>query len=279
MCLHAVQVEHVGALAMGYAQQIPDRPGIPLSPPEKDRIDTNTVKPRRRSWVMAAKHIHARLDARLGNSAIEWWVSLYRGESAVRMELRINFGERFRLLQMPIDLAQAPDGWTDGIADGATNRIPSPSEWPFLDWSRLSAGGAAIALTTTDLYSHSVNDRLWQLTLLRSPKMAWGGGEPRTYAGRDHHTDQGVHRFALTLHLGAAAGEESVAAAVSQAADPLVVLDRYEGMNRPAWGPVPPRGLWGPAMLRNFEAGRVSETDAQGKPGGLFRRPGHDYQG
>lgn len=220
----------------------------------------------------------ARLDARLGDTAIEWWVSLYRGESAVRMELRINFGERFRLLQMPIDLAQAPDAWTDGIADGAIDRTPSLTEWPFLDWSLLNAG-TAIALTTTDLYSHSINDRLWQLTLLRSPKMAWGGGEPQIYAGRDHHTDQGVHRFALTLHLGEGAGEESVAAAVSEAANPLVVFDRYEGMDRPAWGPVPPRGLWGPAMLRNLAAGRISETETQEVPGGLFRRPGHDYAG
>src|SRR5688572_8762114 len=143
---------------------------------------------RRGTWRLEEKgplRVRARLDARLGNTAIEWWVSLYAGESAVRMELRINFGERFRLLQMPIDLA-APvvrqahhEGWTDGIAEGAAQREPSPAEWPFLDWSRLSVGGTPVALITTDLYSHSVDGKLWQLTLLRSPKMAWGGGEPQ----------------------------------------------------------------------------------------------------
>jgi alpha-mannosidase len=222
--------------------------------------------------------VRVRLGARLGNSAIEWWVSLYRAESTVAMELRINFGERFRLLQLGLSLPSDATAWTDGIADAAVSREPSPVEWPFLDWSRLRAGKADLALTTTDIYSHSVNERLWQLTLLRSPKMAWGGGQPQTYAGRDHHSDQGVHRFAFTLGFGDAATPDAVAAAVARNADPPVIFDRYEGMNRPAWGPVPPRGLWGPAMLRNLAAGRVSDPDPE-VAGGLFRRPGHDYAG
>ena len=108
-----------------------------------------------------------------------------------------------------------------------------------------------------------------------------GGGEPQVYAGRDHHTDQGVHRFALTFNFGEAASGDGISAALARATDPLVVFDRYEGMNRPAWGPVPPRGLWGPAMLRNLERGRVAEPDTseQEEQGGLFRRPGHDYAG
>jgi alpha-mannosidase len=236
----------------------------------------------RGTWRLEEKgplRVRARLDARLGNSAIEWWVSLYRGESAVRMDLRVNFGERFRLLQMPMDLAASAESWIDGIAQGSSRRRPSPSEWSFLDWARLEVDGTAIALVTTDIFSHSVNDRLWQLTLLRSPKMAWGGGEPQTYAGRDHHADQGVHDFALTLNLGPAASEEGTAATLAGSIDPPVVFDRYEGMSRPAWGPVPPRGLWGPAMRRNLQAGRVEDTSPQEAPGGLFKRPGHDYAG
>lgn len=220
-----------------------------------------------------------RLTARLGHSAIEWWISLYRGRSSVAMELRINFGERFRLLQLPIALAGDVEGWTDGIAGAGIVREPSPAEWPFQEWSRLSVGGTGVALTTSDIYSHSLDGRLWQLTLLRSPKMAWGGGEPPVYAGRDHHTDQGMHQFALGLHLGAAVSDDEVADALARSTDPLIVFDRYEGMNRPAWGPVPPRGLWGPAMLRNLEAGRVSGPDPDGAAGGLFKRPGHDYAG
>jgi hypothetical protein len=60
---------------------------------------------------------------------------------------------------------------------------------------------------------------------------------------------------------------------------PPVVFDRYEGMNRPGWGPIPPRGLWGPAMQRNLDAGRVADPEPEAGPGGLFKRPGHDYAG
>jgi alpha-mannosidase len=223
--------------------------------------------------------VRARLTARLGHSAIEWWISLYRGQSTVAMELRINFGERFRLLQLPISLGADAEGWTDGIAGARIARESSAVECPFQEWSRVRVGGTDVALTTSDIYSHSVDGRLWQLTLLRSPKMAWGGGEPPIYAGRDHHTDQGVHNFALNLHLGTGASDDAVADALVRSSDPLVVFDRYEGMNRPAWGPVPPRGLWGPAMVRNLEAGRVSDPDPEAEGGGLFKRPGHDYAG
>ena len=69
-----------------------------------------------------------------------------------------------------------------------------------------------------------------------------------------------------------------LALAARREAQPLVVFDRYEGMNRPAWGPVPPRGLWGAAMLRNLADGRVADPGEEGQ-GGLFKRPGQDYAG
>jgi alpha-mannosidase len=230
------------------------------------------------AWIVEETgplRVRARMDARLGTSRLRLTVSLCRGEAALHAGIEINFDERHALLQMPVALAAAPSDWTDGIADGHVRRDPSPAEWPFLGWSRLRVGGTDLALLTSDIYSHSVDGPLWQPTLLRSPRMAWGGGNPTPYAGHDHHTDQGCHRFAFTLHLAENLPEADLATTLRQAAQPLVVFDRYEGMGRPAWGPVPPRGLWGPAMLRNVADGR--ETDpGQNAAGGLFNRPGQD---
>ena len=203
--------------------------------------------------------VRARLDGRIRDTRVQWTVSLYRGESRVHIELEVNFDERFSLLQMPIDLAAVPSRWTDGIAGAHVDRQASRSEWPFLGWSRLRVGELDIGLVTNDVYSHSVDGRAWQPTLLRSPKMAWGGGRPATYAGRDQHTDQGVHRFAIALVLGDELATDDLTEAAQRQAQPLIVFDRYEGMDRPAWGPVPPRGLWGPAMLRNVARGRVAD--------------------
>jgi alpha-mannosidase len=179
---------------------------------------------------------------------------------------------------MPVRLADRPSRWVDGIAGGRIARAFSPTEWPFLGWSRLTVGNTDIGLVTSDAYSHSVNGPIWQPTLLRSPKMAWGGGQPATYAGRDHHTDQGVHDFRFELWFARSLRDDDLALAVRRQAQPLVVFDRYEGMDRPAWGPVPPRGLWGPAMLRNVAEGLIADP-GQARPGGLFKRPGTDYSG
>lgn len=54
----------------------------------------------------------------------------------------------------------------------------------------------------------------------------------------------------------------------------LVVFDRYEGMDRPAWGPVPPRGLWGAAMLRNVTEGLVADPGL-GRPGRSLQTAWH----
>jgi alpha-mannosidase len=217
--------------------------------------------------------VRARLDSRIRDTRVRWTVSLCRGESRVHIDLEVNFAERFSLLQLAIDLAAEPSRWTDGIAGAHVDRQASPSEWPFLGWSRLRVGQLDVGLVTNDVYSHSVDGHAWQPTLLRSPKMAWGGGLPATYAGRDHHTDQGVHRFDIALVLGADLAADDLIEAARRQAQPLIVFDRYEGMNRPAWGAVPPRGLWGPAMLRNLAEGRVADP-GPGDGGGLFKRPG-----
>jgi alpha-mannosidase len=222
--------------------------------------------------------VRARLDGRLRYSRVRWSVSLCRGEATVYLDLEVNFDERFTLLQMPIRFAATPASWTDGIAGAHVERQPSPTEWPFLGWSRLRVGDIDIGLVTNDAYSHSVDGSVWQPTLLRSPKMAWGGGEPAVYAGRDYHTDQGVHHFAFQLWFAPRLTEADLARAARRQAQPCVVFDRYEGMTRPAWGPVPPRSLWGPAMLRNLAEGRVAEPAPDGGHG-LFKRPGRDEAG
>ena len=175
----------------------------------------------------------------------------------------------------------APTRWTDGLAGGHVEREPGPAEWPFLGWSRLRVGQQPTsALVTNDAYSHSVDGRRWQPTLLRSPKMAWGGGRPPTYAGRDHHTDQGVHRFAFDAPLRPRSSEADLAPPLAAPAQPLVVFDRYEGMDRPAWGPVPPRGLWGPADAAQRRRRPASPDPGQEPPGGALQpaRP-DDYAG
>lgn len=197
-----------------------------------------------------------RAEGWLGRSWICWTLTLHRDDPRLRIDLDIAFNERFALLQMPIHLA-AVDRWTDGLAGGQVEREPSPVEWPLQGWSRVIVGGRAVALITADAYSLSLDDRCWQWTLLRAPRMAWGGGNPDIYGGRDWHTDQGSHSFHFVMQVGAGLEDESLHTATRQQAQAPIVFDRYEGLNRPPWGNSPPRRLWTAAEQRARASGQM----------------------
>jgi alpha-mannosidase len=222
-----------------------------------------------------------RLDGTLGDSRVSWTLILHRDDPRLRMHLDVNFNERFRLLQMPFHLAGTPARHTDGLPGGHLQRAPGPAEWPVQGFSRVEAGGHHLALVTADAYSLSLDGDLWQWTLLRSPKMAWGGGEPLVYAGRDRHTDQGHHVFGFVLLAGDRLDEDTLRAEARRQAQPLVVFDSYEGMDRPPWGNSPPRGLWLEAEERAFADGRVPELARNAQVGAarpLFMRAEHDRE-
>ena len=225
--------------------------------------------------------VRARLDGRLGNSRVRLTVSLCRGEPAVRVELEVNFDERYTLLQMPVALAGAGARWTDGIADGHVDRSSGARPSGRSSAGR-GSGSAALDLGVRDhdCYSHSVDGD--DLAADAAPQSAHGLGRRRP---ADLCRPRPAHRpgrppFRLHAPLRRPRCRSRPCRGAAPAApQPLVVFDRYEGMNRPAWGPVPPRGLWGPAMLRNVAEGRVADPGTD-EPGGLFKRPGHqDYAG
>jgi hypothetical protein len=105
--------------------------------------------------------------------------------------------------------------------------------------------------------------------------MAWGGGEPLVYAGRDQHTDQGQHVFDFVVHIGDRLEDDALRTAARQNGQPPILFDRYEGMDRPPWGNSPPRGLWLEAEERAFAEGQLPELKNSAKLGAarpLFAR-------
>ena len=198
-----------------------------------------------------------RSEGRLGRSSVRWTLTLHRDEPRIHIRVEVNFSERLKLLQMPVHLAALPTRRTDGLPGGHVERTASPTEWPVQGWSRVELADRHLALVTGDAYSLSLDGDRWQWTLLRSPKMAWGGGEPVVYAGRDQYTDQGPHTFDLVLCLEESLEETMLHTAARQQMQPLVVFDRYEGMDRPPWGNSPPRALWLGAVERALADGRM----------------------
>ena len=208
--------------------------------------------------------LRARLvsEFRMGHSAFRWTLSLHRGEPLVRVLLEVDFGERYRVLQMPVSLASPPGGWRASLAGGAVDRDCSPVEWPMHGWGRGVPGeGVGLAVITPDAYSASLDGEALTWSLLRSPRMAWSGkvvAEP--YGGRDFFTDQGRHALEFLIVPGT--GEELSDARLNGLAldmvRPPIVFDRYEGMNRPPWGDDPPRRMWTGAEQRARRDGRMT---------------------
>ncbi|MDQ3793476.1 MAG: hypothetical protein M3341_12790, partial [Actinomycetota bacterium] len=214
-------------------------------------------------WILEESgplRARVRAEGWLGRSAVRWTLTLHRDEPRLQVRVEINFGERFRLLQMPIHLSAPPALRTDGLPGGRVERASGPTEWPVQGWSRVEVGDRQLALVTGDAYSLSLDGDRWQWTLLRSPKMAWGGGEPVVYAGRDWHTDQGPHTFDFVLCVGESIDETVLRTAARQQMQPPIVFDRYEGMDRPPWGNSPPRALWLGAVERALVDGRMGHV-------------------
>lgn len=214
-------------------------------------------------WVIEEEgplRVRVRMEGWLNHSAIRWTLSLHRNDPCLRMQLEVNFAEKFSLLQLPIRLASPPESRIDGIAGGQIQRPLEPTEYPVqgYSWVRLP-GGSALALVTADAYSLSLEDNRWQWTLLRSPKMAWDGGMSDVYSGRDHHTDQGPHTFEFHLYAGKHLDTSTLHTNSRQQARLPLVFDRYEGMDRPPWKGVPPKRLWLPAEYRACRDGRIRE--------------------
>ena len=204
-----------------------------------------------------------RLVGRIGTSRLRWTLSLLRDDPRVFMKLEINFDERFRLLQMLFNLAQSPRDRVEGVMGGGVARGLSNVEWPVHGWSRLSLEDADVALVTNDAYSVSVDANRWQWTLMRSPRMAWGGGEPAIYAGREWFTDQGIHELDFELRVGPELFAGDLTRAARRRGQPVITFDRYEGMNRPSFGAVPPRGMWFAGMKRNLADGRIKDPGTE----------------
>jgi alpha-mannosidase len=171
------------------------------------------------------------------------------------------------MLQMPIHLAEAPTGWTSGLAGGHVRRSPGPDEMPFCGWDSVQSTGASLSLHTPDAYSSRLDGNVWQFSLLRSPLMAWTGDSGLTPSFSRRQSDQGWHDFHFILRLD----ESFDAARCDQISDhqakPPVVFDHYLGMNRPAWGNSPPRRLWTPDIPHARKLGHMKHLDAIAEQG------------
>jgi hypothetical protein len=117
-------------------------------------------------------------------------------------------------------------------------------------WSRLTFAERDLALLTADAYSASADQRTWQWTLLRTPRMAWPP-LPSDRKAAVRHTDQGEHRYSFRLLTAPSLPADDLDRLARAQQQPPISFSRYEHVSRPPWGDVPPRKLWTEGERRN----------------------------
>lgn len=216
------------------------------------------------NWIVEdSGPLRARIfaDQILGHSRIRIGITVYAGKPEVHLHLQVVFSERHTMLQMPIQLAGPPTGWTSGLAGGSVKRAPGPDEMPFCGWDSVQTADNSLSLHTPDAYSSRLHGDIWQFSLLRSPLMAWTGDSELTPAFSRRHSDQGWHDFHFILRVDELSDPIRCEQISDHQAKPPVVFDHYIGMNRPAWGNAPPRRLWTPDIPHARSLGHMKHLD------------------
>ena len=204
--------------------------------------------------------IRARLrgECQVGASRLRLTLSLGRENRQIEWRLEVNWNERYALLQMSAVGVAAIAERTDGLAGGGIVRAFDEFEHPFQKWSKFGE----MALISPDVYSVSALESGAQFSLLRASRMAWGGGDPEVFGGRETFTDQGFHVFA-GVFAGAEAPETLERDYRAMVRRPIV-FDRYEGLDRPPWGNSPRSALWTGAEQRARRDGQMPHLHDDG---------------
>jgi alpha-mannosidase len=201
-------------------------------------------------------------EQKIGNSMMRLAVTMYAGCPEIHLHLQVVFAERYKILQMPIHLTIAPSGWTSGQAGGLVQRNAGPDEMPFCGWDSIRGDHYNISLHTPDAYSSRLLEDTWQISLLRSPLMAWAGDTELPHSFSQRHSDQGWHDFHFIIRIDDVLDTIRCEKVSDHQAKPPVVFDHYVGMNRPAWGNAPPRRLWTPDIPHARSLGHMKHLDA-----------------
>ncbi len=140
-------------------------------------------------------------EGKVGDSevALEWRVFAHK--PWVEGILRVDWREKFKVLKLVVPFGGPLLRRFDGIPDGSIERV-NRVELPLRDWTCIQVSRGLetcwLALICPDAFALDVQNERLQLTLLRSPLMAWHDPTPPTHP-RCTFSDRGEHFFRFRL--------------------------------------------------------------------------------
>ena len=170
----------------------------------------------------------------INRSRFEWRVRMYRDDDRVYHSFRIHFQEQEKLLQLNIQLEEKVQHWMDATSTGTLQRDGSAGEFSFHGWTKAVSELHEFAVMSRDFFSFSHDGQNLAFTVLRSPEVARKSAVEEDKAfSRGLYTDQGVYEIEFVV-IPDAKGRDLQQELENLKHSPIV-MDRYEGMNRPSW--------------------------------------------
>lgn len=171
----------------------------------------------------------------IGDSSFTWRIRLYKDDGRIYHSFRVHFHELEKQLQLNIQLEDEVEIWTDATSAGSLKRESSDVKLPFHGWTKGIHENGSFGVISRNLFCFSHDKNRLDFTLLRSPKVASGvGTESTSTVSREIYTDQGIHEFEFVIIPQCE--NYDMAQELEKLMLPAIVMDRYEGMNRPPWG-------------------------------------------
>lgn len=174
-----------------------------------------------------------RQKGKIGESILRAEWRSYTAKPWVDLCLRIRWNEEFHALKLSWEIPGSIIHREDGIMSGSLNRQPDGRELPVRDWVRVETARQTYAVIAPEVFALDVTTECINLTLLRSPLMAWHEPNPGD-AMRGTFSDRGEHVFRFRFLTGAHLNGETMDRMALGMHRPLLAATTTRGMSKRA---------------------------------------------
>jgi len=180
--------------------------------------------------------VRVALPGELGRQRTVLLATLYRGESILHLELKVNYTEPLSVLKAVVAPARSMARRQDRVAGGWVDRACDGLE-RYVHHAVSLAGEPGLGLVLPDSYALDATPEAVCPTLLRNyfnamlPKTVAGVGQQQELVHR-FSSDDGPHAIRLSLAVGPAATRESLENLVDRFLRPPIAWDDFLGVSR-----------------------------------------------
>jgi len=194
---------------------------------------------------------------KIGNSPYVWKVSLCEGDPKIYCSFSIAYVEAFRHLELNLYLENSVENWNVATSSGGQISKSSNQIHPFHGWISSVGESRRFAVISDDFFACRHSEQCLTFLMVRSP-VSWesqnGTSSQPCFSGA---SDLGLHEYRWVMIPDCTIDAKGLENELLDIQQPLIVFDRYEGLNRPPWENSTPANLQESNELRALNDGQM----------------------